>query len=79
MHAYFDTKLYLIIMKDCSCNCQVYIQSVYLTGGFESLPNFVRVSPTIGSRCCIAMRSGGVGAFGASNDCGLKCLRFLLY
>ena len=66
-------------MKDCSCNGNVYVQSVYLTGGFESLPTFVQVSPTTGSRCCIAMVSGAVGVFRASNDRGLKCLRFLLY
>ena len=79
MYAHFDNKLYLTIMKGCSCNGNVYVQSVYLTGGFESFPTVVQVSPTTGSRCCIAMGSGAVGVFRASNDRCLKCLRFLLY
>ena len=61
LHAHFDNKVYLTIIKDCSCNGNVYVQSVYLTGSFESLPTFEQVSPTIGSRCCIAMGSGAVG------------------
>ena len=63
MHAHFDNKLYLTILKDCSCNGNVYVQSVYLTGGFDCLPTFVQVSPTTGSRCCIPMGSGAVGVF----------------
>ena len=79
MHAHLDYKLYLTIMKDCSCNGNVYVQSVYLTCGLDSLPPFVPVSPTTGCRCCIAMGSGAVGVFRASNDHGQKFLRFLLY
>ena len=74
MHAQFDTELYLTIMKDCSCNRHITVYFVYLTGGFESPPTFVHVSPTTGSRCCIAMGSSGVGVFRASNDRVIKCL-----
>ena len=63
--------LYLTIIKDGSCNCYVYVQSVYLAGGFEILPTFVQICSTSGSRCCIAFGLGWVAVLRASSDRGI--------